>query len=96
MGGENVAALNESFLSKHPAVKMPQVIGVPDNRLPGLPALISNSMRVCAQRRRLSISARGKMASFKIPRHGNFAARLANICNQDPKVCVARMVFEWN
>ena len=39
VGGENVAAIEiESFLATHPAIKLAQVVGVPDARLIEVPA----------------------------------------------------------
>ncbi len=74
VGGENVAALEvESFLSSHPAVQLVQVVGVPDETLlevvaafiqlrPGAACTASEIVEYC----------RGKIASFKIPRHVRF------------------------
>ena len=74
VGGENVAALEiESFLATHPAVKLAVVIGVPDERLlevaaayielnPGAEATEAEIIDFC----------RGRIASFKAPRHVRF------------------------
>ena len=74
VGGENVAAVEiESFLATHPAVKMATVIGVPDKRLlevaaafielkPGAAATEADILDYC----------RGRIASFKAPRHVRF------------------------
>ncbi|CAH1663851.1 MULTISPECIES: AMP-binding protein [unclassified Chelatococcus] len=74
IGGENVAAVEiESFLMKHPAIKMAQVVSVPDERLveaaaafiecmPGKSITPEEVVKFCA----------GQMASFKIPRHVQF------------------------
>ena len=74
VGGENVAALEiESLLSTHPAVKMVQVVGVPDSRLeevvaafvelnPDSDCTVSTLVNYCRER----------VASFKVPRHLRF------------------------
>lgn len=74
IGGENVAAVElESFLMTHPAVRMAQVIGVPDERLmevaaayielnPGASVSGEELVRHCA----------GRIASYKIPRYVRF------------------------
>ena len=76
VGGENVAALEiESFLATHPAVKLAVVIGVPDERLlevaaayielnPGAEATEAEIIDFC----------RGRIASFKAPRHVRFVS----------------------
>ena len=74
VGGENVAALEiESFLSTHPAVKMPQVIGVPDDRLLEVAcAYIELNEGISATAEEIIEFCQGKIASFKIPRHVRF------------------------
>ena len=74
VGGENVAALEiESFLSTHPAVKMPQVIGVPDDRLIEVAcAYIELNEGMHATAEEIIDFCQGKIASFKIPRHVRF------------------------
>ena len=74
VGGENVAAVEiESFLSGHPAVKLVQIVGVPDERLqevaaafielrPGATAAPEEFVEMC----------QGQIASFKIPRYVQF------------------------
>ncbi|TDI61790.1 MAG: AMP-dependent synthetase, partial [Alphaproteobacteria bacterium] len=74
VGGENVAAIEiESYLAKHPSVKLAQVIGVPDDRLlevaaayielnPGAKATEQDIINFC----------KGQIASFKIPRYVRF------------------------
>jgi fatty-acyl-CoA synthase len=71
VGGENVSALEvESFLATHPAIKLAQVVGVPDERLlevaaafvelvPGASVTEQEVIEFCS----------GKIARFKIPRH---------------------------
>jgi fatty-acyl-CoA synthase len=71
VGGENVDPVEvEAFLLQHPAVNQVQIVGVPDARLnevgaacvvvnPGVNVVAADLMEFC----------RGKLASFKIPRH---------------------------
>ena len=74
VGGENVAALEiESYLATHAAVKMAQVIGVPDPRLQEVAAafieLHEGSTLTEAE---LIEFCQGKIASFKVPRYVRF------------------------
>ncbi len=74
IGGENVAAIEiESFLANHPAIRMAQVVGVPDDHLmevacayleleDGATITAEEVVRFCA----------GKIASYKIPRYVRF------------------------
>jgi fatty-acyl-CoA synthase len=71
VGGENVDPVEvEAFLLRHPAVNQVKVVGVPDARLgevgaacvvlnPGANVTATDLIEFC----------RGKIASFKIPRH---------------------------
>ena len=71
VGGENVDPVEvEAFLLQHPAVNQVKIVGVPDARLsevgaacvvlnPGRDVTASDLIEFC----------RGKLASFKIPRH---------------------------
>ena len=74
VGGENVAALEiESFLSRHPAVRLAQVISIPDERLVEVPAAfveVEPGQEVTPDE--LVAFCRGQIASFKIPRHVRF------------------------
>lgn len=74
VGGENVAAIEiESLLSTHPAVNMAQVIGVPDDRLFEVACgyLELNEGQVATEEEIIEF-CRGKISSFKIPRHIRF------------------------
>jgi acyl-CoA synthetase (AMP-forming)/AMP-acid ligase II len=74
VGGENVAAAEiEAFLGRHPAVKMTQVVGKPDDYygevavafvelLPGKQADAGELIAFC----------KGRLASFKVPREVRF------------------------
>jgi fatty-acyl-CoA synthase len=71
VGGENVAALEvESFLQTHPAVRLAQVVGLPDERLTEIPAAfvqLEPGREVTEEE--LIAFCRGQIASFKIPRY---------------------------
>ncbi|HWF52856.1 MAG TPA: AMP-binding protein [Solirubrobacteraceae bacterium] len=74
VGGENVAPSEiESHLSTHSAIKLVQVVGVPDDRLDEVPAAFIELV----PGRLLSASevieyCRGAIASFKVPRYVRF------------------------
>jgi len=74
VGGENVAAVEiEAFLQQHEAVKLAQVVGVPDRRLIEVPAaFIELEPGHEATEEALIEFCKGKIASFKIPRHVRF------------------------
>lgn len=71
VGGENVAPAEiESFLSKHPAVELVQVVGVPDDRLIEVPcAYIELRDGATATAEDFIEFCRGSIASYKVPRH---------------------------
>ena len=71
VGGENVDPTEvEAFLLEHPAVNKAQVIGVPDPRLAEVAcACIVVEPGQAISDADLDAFCRGKMASFKIPRH---------------------------
>jgi len=74
VGGENVAAAEiETYLAGHPAVKLAQVIGVPDARLQEVPAVFVekyDDQEVTEQE--LIDFCKGKIASYKVPRYVRF------------------------
>ncbi len=74
VGGENVAAVEiESFLMSHPAVKLAQVIGVPDDRLGEVPAaFIELAPDASLDGPGVIAFCKGQIASYKIPRHVRF------------------------
>jgi acyl-CoA synthetase (AMP-forming)/AMP-acid ligase II len=74
VGGENVAAAEvESFLSTHPAVKIAQVVGVPDPRLDEVAAaFVELKPGAQATQEELIAHCRSKIASFKVPRYVRF------------------------
>ena len=71
VGGENVDPMEvEAFLLDHPAINKVQVIGVPDLRL----SEVACACVVVEEGQGLTLEqvdafCRGKLASFKIPRH---------------------------
>jgi acyl-CoA synthetase (AMP-forming)/AMP-acid ligase II len=71
VGGENVAPAEiESYLSKHPAVQLVQVIGVPDDRLVEVAcAYIQLREGYSVEPAEFIEFCRGQIASFKVPRH---------------------------
>lgn len=71
VGGENVAPAEiESYLSKHPAVELVQVIGVPDDRLTEVAcAYIELRDGASATPEEFIEYCRGQIASYKVPRH---------------------------
>jgi len=74
VGGENVSALEvESYLIEHPHIRMAQVVGIPDPHYGEVPVAfieLSNVGSMDAQD--IFNFCRGKMASFKIPKHIRF------------------------
>jgi acyl-CoA synthetase (AMP-forming)/AMP-acid ligase II len=74
VGGENVAAAEiETFLAGHPAVKLAQVVGIPDPRMQEIPVVFVekyDDQEVTEQE--LIDFCKGKIASYKIPRYVRF------------------------
>jgi fatty-acyl-CoA synthase len=70
VGGENVAPQEiEEQLGTHPAVKLVQVVGIPDDRLLEVPAAFVELLPGAdATERELIEHCRGRIASFKVPR----------------------------
>lgn len=71
VGGENVAAAEiEALLQSHPAVKLAQVVGIPDDRYVEVPAaFVELDDGASADEAELIAFCRGKLANFKMPRH---------------------------
>lgn len=76
VGGENVAAAEiEALLQTHPAVKLAQVIGLPDARYVEVPAaFVELAHGAAATEAELIAHCRGKLAAFKTPRHVRMVA----------------------
>lgn len=74
VGGENVAAAEvEAVLATHPAVRLAQVVGLPDERLAEIPAAyIEREGNVAVEAEELIAYTRKRLASFKVPRHIRF------------------------
>ena len=74
VGGENVAALEiEAFLQSHPAVKIAQVVGVPDPKYIEVPAaFVELDAEASAGEDDLIEYCRGTIAAFKVPRYVRF------------------------
>ena len=74
VGGENVAAVEiETCLQKHPAVKLAQVVGIPDTRLQEVPAAyIELNPDTEVGEEELIDFCKDKIAGFKVPRHVRF------------------------
>lgn len=76
VGGENVAAAEiEAMLQTHPAVKLAQVVSLPDDRYSEVPAaFVELSEGQSATEEELVEHCKGQIASFKVPRHVRFVA----------------------
>ena len=74
VGGENVAAAEvEAVLASHAAVRLAQVVGLPDERLAEIPAAyVEPSGEVDVTAEELIAYAKERLASFKVPRHIRF------------------------
>ncbi len=74
VGGENVAAAEvEAVLTSHPAVRLAQVVGLPDERLSEIPAaFVERSGDGDADPDELIAYTKKRLASFKVPRHIRF------------------------
>jgi acyl-CoA synthetase (AMP-forming)/AMP-acid ligase II len=74
VGGENVAAIEiEAHLALHPAVKIAQVVGIPDPKYLEVPAAFIELAPDCvASEVDLIAHCQGRIASFKVPRHIRF------------------------
>jgi acyl-CoA synthetase (AMP-forming)/AMP-acid ligase II len=97
IGGENVSPLElESFIGTHPAVQMVQVVGVPDARLQEVSAaFIQLRPGTSAAAEDIVAFCRGRIASFKVPRHVRFVSEWPMSATKIQKhVLRARLVEE--
>ena len=76
VGGENVAAAEiEAVLDTHPAVRLSQVVGMPDDRYAEVPAaFVELKVGAVATEAELIAFCAGKVARFKIPRTVRFVS----------------------
>jgi fatty-acyl-CoA synthase len=74
VGGENVAAAEiEALLGRHPAVKLAQVVGIPDAKYAEVPAaFVELNPGAAATEAQLLSFCKGEVASFKVPRFVRF------------------------
>ncbi|MNC89894.1 Long-chain-fatty-acid--CoA ligase FadD19 [compost metagenome] len=74
VGGENVAAAEiEAQLQRHPAVKLAQVVGIPDAKYAEVPAAFVELLPgKAATDTELIDFCRREIAGFKVPRHVRF------------------------
>jgi fatty-acyl-CoA synthase len=74
VGGENVSAIEvESLLATHPAIKMAQVVGVPNPRLlEVVAAFVELAPGQQLAERDVVDYCEGRIARFKVPRHVRF------------------------
>ena len=74
VGGENVAAVEiEGYLALHPAVKLAQVVGLPDEKYGEVPVAFIELVPDAETTEAEMINfCRGEIASFKVPRHVRF------------------------
>jgi fatty-acyl-CoA synthase/long-chain acyl-CoA synthetase len=74
VGGENVAAAEiEAHLQRHPAVKLAQVVGIPDAKYVEVPAaFVELQPGAAATEAELIAHCKAEIASFKVPRHVRF------------------------
>jgi fatty-acyl-CoA synthase/long-chain acyl-CoA synthetase len=70
VGGENVAAVEiEAFLAEHPAVRLAEVVGIPDPRLDEVPvAFVELNPGQEIETDELINFCRGRIAAWKVPR----------------------------
>ena len=71
VGGENVDPMEtEGLLLEHPAVHQVAVVGLPDERLSEVPvAYVERAPGTHIEADAVIAFCRGKVASFKVPRH---------------------------
>jgi fatty-acyl-CoA synthase len=76
VGGENVSPMEvEEYLGKHPAVKLVQAVGIPDERLiEVVAAFVELHQGADADEAELIAFCRGRIASFKVPRVVRFVS----------------------
>jgi fatty-acyl-CoA synthase len=95
VGGENVAAAEvEAYLGTHPAVKIAQVVGVPDDRYEEVPAAFIELHSGCELDEDAIIRyCKGRIASFKIPRHVRFVTSWPMSASKIQKYLLRRSIL---
>src|SRR6185503_842091 len=78
IGGENVDPMEvEAFLASHPGIAAVAVVGLPDARLAEVAvAFVQQAPGAALTEREVIEHCRGRVASFKIPRHVCFVDEL--------------------
>lgn len=96
VGGENVAAAEvEAVLNTHPAVKLSQVVGAPDDRLAEVvAAYVELNPGKSATEAELIAHCRGKVASFKLPRYVRFISDWPMSTSKIQKFRLRQMIGE--
>jgi fatty-acyl-CoA synthase len=76
VGGENVAAAEiEALLGRHPAVKLAQVVGIPDPKYAEVPAaFVELKPGASATGEELTAYCKAEIAAFKVPRVVRFVS----------------------
>jgi fatty-acyl-CoA synthase/long-chain acyl-CoA synthetase len=76
VGGENVAAAEiEALLGRHPAVKLAQVVGIPDQKYVEVPAaFVELKPGAAATAEELVLFCKTEVSAFKVPRVVRFVA----------------------
>jgi len=96
VGGENVAAIEiEDFLARHPAVRMAQVVGVPDERYGEVAAAFIelNDDHEIGEGELIEF-CRGRIASYKVPRYVRFVREWPMSGTKVKKFELAREIAE--
>jgi acyl-CoA synthetase (AMP-forming)/AMP-acid ligase II len=96
VGGENVAAAEvESYLSTHPAVKIAQVVGVPDPRLDEVAAaFIELKPGMQATEDEIIAHCQGNIASFKVPHYVRFVSEWPTSATKIQKYKLRESILE--
>lgn len=96
VGGENVAAVEiEDHMGQHPAVKVAQVVGMPDPKLKEVPAaFVELKPGASATEEELIEFCKGKIASFKVPRLVRFVSEWPMSATKIKKVDLRARLLE--
>ncbi|VVT00159.1 class I adenylate-forming enzyme family protein [Erythrobacter sp. EC-HK427] len=96
VGGENVAAAEiESVLQTHAAVKLAQVVGMPDDRYVEVPvAFVELSPDCTVEPEELIAHCQGRIANFKLPRAVHFVTAWPMSTSKIQKFRLREMLLE--